>query len=201
MESQPASIICHTRTGMRQMLREATHAVHERLHRHAGFAAILDRNIDRSDYRALLSRLYGFHAVFERNALLAPRRSGNIVADLTALGLTRHSIMQIELCPFVPDLETPERRAGALYVIEGSSLGGLQLSKCLDDLLGRGTLDGRRFFAHRMAADGGAWRGVLAALERWEHDLPGRRKVVQGAVDTFAAFETWIAGWKSKVDA
>lgn len=183
--------------GVRDEIRAATRAVHERLHGHPGLAAVADGTISRTDYRALLGRLLGFHRAIERAAGWDDRRSTALRDDLAALGLTPAAIDALPLCALLPDLRAPERRAGALYVVEGSALGGRVLAQALRPLLGEAEA-GRRFFT---AGGGpGAWRACLDAMDRIAADAAARRRMIGAAEDTFSAFEAWLAGWDTDHD-
>jgi hypothetical protein len=107
---------------LRQCLREATAAAHERLHHHPGFAAIQDGTIDLAHYRSLLVRLYGFYVPFEAAAGIAGDRSNWLRADLAAVG--GYALATIPRCTSLARLDTQARQLGALYVVEGSTLGG-----------------------------------------------------------------------------
>ena len=183
-------------TSLHRVLRAATRDVHERLHRHAGFAAIQDATIGRDAYRDLVVRLYGFHAAFEVAAAIGPVRSAWLAGDLEALGLAR-PLHALPRCPHVPRLDTAHRRLGALYVAEGSALGGRELARGLDRLVGRDATAGRRFFIGRGARTGEAWRGYLAQLSAAPQEASARAEIVAGAVETFAAFERWLDGWST----
>lgn len=52
--------------GARSILRAATDDVHQRMHRHAGFALLAAGTIERAAYRRLLARSYGFYVMAER---------------------------------------------------------------------------------------------------------------------------------------
>jgi heme oxygenase len=174
----------------RALLRDATQEPHERLHGHAGFAAVKDGTISLAQYRALLARLYGFYLPFERATGMDPIRTHWLGTDLIAVGGDRAA--SIACCTDMLRYDTPERRLGALYVVEGSALGGRQLYRGLDRLLGAASADGRRFFAGRGAGTGAAWLGYL---DRLAAVGPDRAAVVGAAIETFAVFEAWLGGW------
>ncbi len=178
---------------LRSVLRAATHEVHERLHRHAGFAAIQSATIGLADYRNLIVRLYGFYLPFEAAAAIRPDRSKWLVDDLKALGLDR-PLHALPKCPHVPRLDSAHLRLGALYVAEGSALGGRELARGLDRMLGQDVAGGRRFFIGRGPETGEAWRGYLARLSAAPS---ARAEIIKGAVETFAAFEHWLNGWST----
>ncbi len=183
-------------TSLRRVLQAATRDVHERLHRHAGFAAIQDGTIGRAAYRDLVVRLYGFYAAFKVAAAVGPVRSAWLASDLEALGLAR-PLETLPRCRHVPRLDTAHRRLGALYVAEGSALGGRELARGLDRLLGADATAGRRFFIGRGPRTGAAWRGYLARLSAAPREASAHAEIVAGAVETFAAFERWLDGWRT----
>jgi len=185
----------------RARLREATRAVHERLHRQPAMAALANGTIDLSAYRALLELLYGFHAPLERllgasewaddekmQAVLAPRAQ-LLRDDLQHFGANHGALLMASASMF-PDLRVYGQLVGCLYVRAGSTLGGRILSNALDPLLGFGNQRGRRFLAGCDGADL-QWRQCCAAIEQategghW-HDM------LTGANATFAALESWL---------
>lgn len=184
------------RPPLRLVLREATQEVHERLHRHVGFAAIKSATIGLAEYRDLLVRLYGFHVAFEAAAGIGDERSGWLADDLEATGW-EGPLDAVPKCPHMPGLHNARFRLGALYVAEGSALGGRDLARGLDRLLGQGVPRGRRFFIGRGSATGDAWRSYLARLSAAPAEPSARAEVVEGAVETFSAFENWLSGWST----
>ena len=178
------------------MLRAATQDVHDRLHRHAGFAAIQDATIGRAEYGRLIVRLYGFYLPFEAAASISPDRSQWLVHDLEALGLER-PLHALPKCKHVPRLGSAHSRLGALYVAEGSALGGRDLARSLDRLLGKDVAEGRRFFIGRGLNTGAAWRCYLAQLSSASSEPSAHAEIITGAVETFAAFEHWLDGWNT----
>lgn len=89
---------------------------------------------------------------------------------------------------------------GALYVVEGSGLGGATLARRLEGLVGHGVLDGRRFFSGHGSRTGDAWRAYLLRLSNASPASEVRATIVATALATFALFEQWIAGWENRND-
>jgi len=206
MNSSPTPAISSGRPDGRTRLRDATRADHERLHRQPAFAALADGSLDLPAYRALLARLYGFHATLER--LVGERIDANLTdwADLRApranwlwrdlrdLGADEDELARLPLAEpgLFPDLADEGRLVGCLYVRAGSTLGGRLMAKGLDPLLGAGGENGRRFLSGCGGADA-QWRQCCAAIERVT--AAGRWDAMrEGAVVTFAALEDWMNG-------
>lgn len=107
-------------------------------------------------------------------------RAHRIVDDLTAFG-----------CALDPRLDAVERRPrlgsdgewlGALYVLEGSTLGGQAISRHLEKHFGWRDGRGYSFFLGHAEQTGAKWRAVCQALE--EH-LQMNNQIMNGAHLTF----------------
>jgi heme oxygenase len=184
---------------LRHELRVATADVHARLHLHAGLAAVAAERIDVSGYRQLLLRLYGFYLPFENAAGLEPVRSGWLATDLTALATPESRLATAALCATLPRLDSPQAVLGAMYVVEGSALGGRGLARQLNCILGDATLSGRRFFASDGVDTGRAWRAFVDRIDRVANR--DRKIVIDAAIETFCCFETWMDGWEAAGNA
>jgi heme oxygenase len=182
---------------LRDALRAATRGAHERLHRHPGLAAIAKGKISRPDYCNLLTRLLGFYVPFEMALGLSPERSVWLRADLECLEAP-NSGLAVALCPYIPRVANRAQRLGARYVVEGAAVGGQQLARRLDWLLGHDGPAGRRFFIGRGMAGGSAWRSFLGELAAFEANAGSRDSLIEAACDTFGAFEHWLAGWSGR---
>ncbi|MBL6078281.1 biliverdin-producing heme oxygenase [Belnapia sp. T18] len=187
----------------RLALRAATAATHERLHHIPAFQDLTEGRLDRPGYAALLRRLLGFHAAIEA-ALAAPllarslslwgidlagrRRAPLLRADLAHLGVPAEA-------PLAPmsGFATAAHALGALYVTEGSTLGGRQLARGLDHLLPGDSGEGRGFLLGHGARHGAMWAACCAAIEACGTEPGGLAGMQAGAAATFAAFEAWFA--------
>jgi heme oxygenase (biliverdin-IX-beta and delta-forming) len=185
-------------------LRAATAEAHERLHHLAAFAALAAGRLDRSTYRDLLGRMLGFHDPIESAIagsmgdaafgldLLALRRAPKLCDDLRALGLGQAAIDALPRAP-TPAFAAAPAAVGALYVTEGATLGGRQLARGLDPLLGAGVLGGRRFLLAGTDPGRPTWREVRAAIDRCGAEPGALAAMIEGAATTFAAFAAWFA--------
>ena len=186
----------HNRDDLHHALRAATRGIHDRLHCHAGFAAIQDGTIGLTAYQSLLARLYGFHYAFEQAAHIGTDISKWLHDDLKVLGAAGERIATLPRCAAFSPIKTTSERLGALYVIEGSTLGGLALCRGLDHLFGAGVVEGRRFFAGRGRGTAPAWSAFLANLKKADDGPTARAEIVGTAVHIFSVFEKWLAAWE-----
>jgi heme oxygenase len=201
-EEPPASL--------RTRLRTATAAVHQRLHGHPGFAAAANGHISLDQYKDLLARLYGFHRPFE-NAMaeaairlktpldIAGRgRAALIEADLRALGMSTTAIGALQQCPNLKPAADEAGFLGALYVAEGSTLGGVHIARALKTALGPNPDDKLRFFLGYGERQSTMWRTLVARLESLAGDETLALSALDSAVTTFGIFEDWMRGWRSR---
>ena len=171
-------------------LRSATHATHIRLHGLHQFQAIAEGRLDRAGYADLLRSLHAYHS-----AIADAAEAGG----LQHLSSSRHRrcLLEADLATLDaapagqrPGLNAPGREAlfGALYVAEGSALGGRVIARQLDYLFD--AAEGRTFF--KGAGDAGPhWRAFLRALanDNGEAALP---QMIAGAEASFALFERCV---------
>ena len=193
----------------RLRLRAATAQIHERLHGHAGLGAAASGQIGRADYRLLLARLWGFHKAFEHSAeaaaftlgldidMTARARAPMLEQDLATLGYGALEIARLPCCDYLFRPGDEAECLGALYVVEGSTLGGLHIARALGSLFDGVDGEGRKFFLGYGAAHGAMWRGFLEKLDAFSGDEAREAAAVEGAVRTFADFESWMEGWRT----
>jgi heme oxygenase len=185
---------------MRRRLRAATTQVHERLHGHDGFAAAASGTISADDYRDLLARLYGFHAAFDDAMQRAPSalsqdielpsrtRAALLAQDLRGLGVAARTVAQLPRASLTP-LRGEGEHLGALYVVEGSTMGGVIIARALGAFG-----ENRRFYLGHGADHGRLWRVFLARLDTLEGEAADAAE--RAAAQVFAAFEAWMFRWR-----
>lgn len=172
-------------------LREATAAAHAGLERDLDWEA---RVATLAGYRALLSRLRGFHAAYEPAiaaaladaAFFDPRRRlAALDADLHALS---GEVPGPRPEPAAPHLDSPGAALGALYVLEGSTLGGAVIGRHVARLHGESVP--LAYYAGRGRATGPLWRSFRERLD----SLPETESAAAFAagIATFEAMRGWL---------
>lgn len=157
-----------------------------------------------ADYRRLLERFYGFYAAFEplverldSLAEILPdwperRRLPLLEEDLLWLGHVKPGVAKLAVCSEVPPVHTPALAIGALYVTEGSTLGGQIICRHLVRSLHIAPQKGATFFYGHGEETGPKWKIFTEALCRLATD-GNESQIVQSAVDTFKAMELWLS--------
>jgi heme oxygenase len=157
-----------------------------------------------AEYKSLVERFYHFYRPLE--ALLGSfsewsdaginvaerAHTAGLAADLEALGIAP-SGMEDASGDRLPAPGTFSHALGALYVIEGSTLGSQYILPQLAQVLGSGILGADTFFRGYGPQTGSFWKQLQAALDRFGVDHPERiPDVIEGAQATFTAMGSWM---------
>jgi heme oxygenase len=178
-------------------LKTETRPAHDRIEA----AMDLDRHLATlAAYRSLLARLHGFHAPFEKEAGAAlddeaffgtRRKAGLLARDLASLGLSEAEIHALPRCRSLPPMRSPAEAYGAIYVVEGSTLGGAIIARQVEAALGFTSETGCAYFRAYGSALGPRWKAfqarLLAVSSPARDDL-----IVASAARTFSAMQDWL---------
>jgi heme oxygenase len=142
-----------------------------------------------------LARMYGFVQPYEaalrqHAAAFGPDwqleqryRAHFILEDLARLGYPAEP----PRCPAMPPLETRAQLLGAMYVLEGSTLGGQVIAR----QLAAAGVEGRAFFASRAERTGPLWKQFGQRLEAAAASEDADA-IVASAILTFQTLAAWL---------
>lgn len=182
-----------------QRVRQATKAAHEALEARVDMVARLRSH---GDYVRLLSAQLGFYRPLEARLAAAPwerigfdfaarRKVPLLEADLGALGMDAPERAALPDCQRLPSLPRLPAALGALYVVEGATLGGQLISRHVGSVLGEGTP--RNFHRGYGTRNGAQWQDFQQALEAGCSDPVERDEAAAAALATFQALDLWLA--------
>lgn len=165
--------------------------------------AYLDETLERVRYLPLLERWYGFLVVLEprldawhaRERLLdwpLRRKLHLLETDLRVLGAGPGTWRELPRCPDVPSIEGSSQALGALYVVEGATLGGRVVTQRLRRT--RLPVEALHFFSCYGDDLGRRWHRWRVVTTAWAGDDPARADaVVATARETFQVLTRWLA--------
>lgn len=181
-------------------LKEGTAEEHRRVERNLDHCTSPDVTL--ADYTGLLERMYGFYAVWEPDMEKAlngrlgfyPERAKlqMLEDDLQRLGHTAKTINHLPRADLYPVSTALPSCLGALYVIEGSTLGGMLLSAHFNKVLGITPAEGGRFFAGYGRQTAAKWKVFGATLRRCI-DEQNADAAVSSARDMFTIMDSWLS--------
>jgi heme oxygenase (biliverdin-IX-beta and delta-forming) len=182
-----------------QRLKIETARAHERIEEAFDLEAITHSI---SAYRDLVGRLYGFHAVWEPLAGLAlsdpeffrkRQKLHFLRTDLHNLGMNGDGIARLAPCYPTVTMRTPAEAWGSMYVVEGSTLGGVIIARDVERRLGLNRHNGCRYFRCYGTDVRPMWTSFGAKL--LAHCGPAEEEtVVAAACRTFETMQYWLYG-------
>ena len=158
----------------------------------------MSTDLSLEDYRRILERYLGFFTAYEAiqhegafEGLHGVPKTQALRQDLLALGESNDEINALPVCTSLPEIKTRAQALGALYVMNGSELGGLMIAKHLATRPFFSAAAGTFFTADPKVVSG-RWRAFLETLES---DAQGDEAVVvETALKMFAVLDHWMAG-------
>ena len=151
----------------------------------------------REEYAALLHMFYGYYYPLEESIarqltsrqlpdIAERRKADSILTDLKAIGQPTDNQL---FCRNLPTVQSCAQAFGALYVLEGSTLGGTYITKML---LQNKNLslppEAVSFFAGYRGQTGTKWKTFLEVFNR-QTDAD---TVIKSANDTFNHLKSWM---------
>lgn len=197
MQSQPQHVGAPS---LLETLRTGTALLHVALEKRLPF---FSEHLDANGYQRLLQAYYGFYGPIEAALYecdLIPQgfdqrlrmKTPTLLNDLYALGLNEKAIGRLPGCAELPTLDTPAACLGALYVLEGATLGGQVLRREMAQRLNINADNGGAFLNVYGAETGRRWKDFLDYLGRLPLDAAAKQRAVQAARSTFRCFEQWL---------
>ncbi len=186
-----------------QRLRSETRAEHEAVE--ASFP-LMRMGLGRGEYARCLQRLHGVVATWEEAAIGKGREARPEWLRLLVLERRRRPLLEKDLAyfgvfnadgerPLLPDTLSHSSLLGAMYVMEGSTLGGQLIGRHVDRVLGlEGGLGSLYFHGHRELT-GAMWKEFCGVLEEHIPEAEGDAAVT-AAKAMFQVFGAWMQGGK-----
>ena len=176
-------------------LKESTYPAHQASEKKMIIA--LKKIGSKQEYVRMLNWLYGFYAPVE--ARIRKYLTPDVFPDMTKRSRAEYLLWDIketglpmpepEVCTDLPVVDSFPSALGALYVLEGSTLGGRIIAGMLSRLLDSpGTLS---FFNSYGAETGNMWQSFKDYLnqslaeQQWD-------EIIDTATATFVKFKNWI---------
>jgi heme oxygenase len=160
---------------------------------------------NRDEYVVWLARFLGLYEPLESSLadfsywndlgleLGARNHCSCLVADLAALSANIHDLPRAGR-GVLPEFPNFAHALGALYVLEGATLGGRVILRDLEARMRTAIFGATRFFGGRGDAVEPMWTTFRSAVDGFGQERPELRgDVVSGAERTFGAIKDWFA--------
>jgi len=177
-------------------LKEATKEQHKNLE---GTVNVMDKMFSLDNYKDLLAKFYRFYSAIEPelarldwsavkhnfdDRLKLPK----LEKDLENLGILDETKRKFSAWDSLPSLDSYEKAFGALYVIEGATLGGQVIKRHLEQHLKLNPDNGGEFFSGYGEKTGKMWKEFCMTTTSFAAKHGDDDTIVQSARDTFDSF-------------
>ncbi|WP_432710885.1 biliverdin-producing heme oxygenase [Pedobacter sp.] len=152
-----------------------------------------------ADYTAILEIFYSYFGGLERQiktqlhdnfALAERRKADDLAADLAHFG---EAIPPLATESDLPRIENHLQAVGALYVIEGSTLGGIYISQMISKQLDLGNdAAGISFFNGYGENTMTMWSDFKDYLNKQASSSAEEQEIISAANETFVKFKHWM---------
>lgn len=184
-----------------EKLRAGTRHTHEELEKE--MMPLITQAGDAGVYAKLLHLFYGYYRPLEKGMetwlddsvvpdINQRRKTSWILDDLQALGQPT----EMEEDADAPVISNRAEALGAMYVMEGSSLGGKVICKMIAENLGMEDHRALSFFYGYGGQTGSRWKGFLAVLDRFS-GTEEEQDIIRKADEVFLKFRRWLQRNKS----
>ena len=182
-------------TQLIDLLRERTVDVHRALE--AQLVGRIKSISSLQDYSRLLRLMYGYYDALERHIqphvetnpdldFFNRRKAAWLIHDMEMLG----DASDLQRCQHLPSINNATAAIGAMYVLEGSTLGGQHIATMIQKKLVLS--DDALTFFHSYKGDTPAmWERFKQVLTH-PFDSRQQQDIIQAAHDTFVTFMNWI---------
>ena len=183
-------------TSLLARLRAETRPCHDAVEANPFNRALAAGTVTAADTARFLAAMYGVVRPYEarlraQSAAFGPAwelprryRADLILADLPRLGYPATP----PDCPALPPLATRAQLLGAMYVLEGSTLGGQVIAR----QLAKAGIAAHAYFAGRGDQTGPLWRAFCQQLEAAGDDEDSA-EIVRSAITVFQTLATWLS--------
>lgn len=171
------------------LLKDKTRPQHDRLENELN---LLRPDLSIDDYIGLLKKFYGFYLPLEKTGIIPVDRLKvpHLEKDLRYFKIDPHLI---KTCLTLPDFSTPSHIYGIRYVIEGSTLGGMVLTKHFKDIFHISPDSGCFFFSGYGAETMLMWKAFQSELLEFSKTKSFNEEIVlQSARETFEFLRLWL---------
>jgi heme oxygenase len=200
--AQPANLLLSSPPErLSAQIREATADLHAEIEKKLGLPHSIKTL---AQYKTCLTRFYTLYRPLEARLaqfqewplfgfdLAASRHTPRLASDLETLGCGPERLPDLPTGA-LPELATFPQALGALYVLEGSTLGSTVILKFLSSSLGAQIAGADHFFRSRGKETYPHWNHFSQTLDSYGKNHPdSAQQVILGARTTFRAIGDWM---------
>jgi heme oxygenase len=178
---------------LNEQLKESTQPSHQELEKK--MVSLIKKINNRQDYVKFLKLMYGYYSALEKRVqeyvsdmeIEKRRKAERLLEDISYF----ESTITTDMCNELPPITSHAEALGAMYVMEGSTMGGKIIAKMIKGQAGIDGPSGFSFFNGYGEDTGRMWEEFKAFLNR-PFDEMEKLNLILTANRTFITFYNWI---------
>lgn len=182
-----------------ERLKEETKTAHQQLEK--ATVPFIRSATDNEQYEVLLRLFFGYFRPMEEKiqgmvpiSLLADigerRQTVALLNDLKNIGAPTENIPQ---ATNLPEISTIAKAIGAMYVLEGSTLGGRFITQMLMKSLNHHSSEYISFFSGYGESTSDKWKHFTQMVNQYAEKFPDHhQEIIDSASQTFTKFGNWV---------
>jgi heme oxygenase len=176
-----------------EQLKDSTHPSHQALEKK--MVSMIKKIQTRQDYVKFLKLMYGYYSALEKRVqdyvsepeIGKRRKAQRLLEDISCFETTATP----DLCKELPPISSHAEALGAMYVLEGSTMGGKIIARMIEGQAGINGPSGFSFFNGYGDDNGKMWEDFKSLLNRPFDELE-KLNLILTANRTFITFSNWI---------
>jgi heme oxygenase len=176
-----------------EQLKESTHPSHQALEKK--MVSMIRKIKSRQDYVRFLKLMYGYYSALERRVqeyvsdleIDKRRKAERLLEDISYFEASTDQ----DLCKELPPITSHAEALGAMYVMEGSTMGGKIIARMIEGQAGLNGPSGFSFFNGYGEDTGRMWEEFKVFLNK-PFDEMEKLNLILTANRTFITFYNWI---------
>ncbi len=178
---------------LNEQLKDSTQPSHQALEKK--MVSIIKKIRTRQDYVKFLKLMYGYYSALEKRVqdyvsdmeIGKRRKAERLLEDISYF----ESTATPDICKELPPITSHAEALGAMYVMEGSTMGGKIIAKMIEGQAGINGPSGFSFFNGYGEENGRMWEEFKVFLNR-PFDEIEKLNLILTANRTFITFYNWI---------
>jgi heme oxygenase len=178
---------------LNEQLKESTHPSHQALEKK--MVSMIRKIRTRNDYVTFLKLMYGYYSALEKRVqeyvsdleIGKRRKAERLLEDISYFEATASP----DVCKELPPITSHAEALGAMYVMEGSTMGGEIIARMIEGQAGINGPSGFSFFNGYGDDTGRMWEEFKVFLNR-PFDEMEKLNLILTANRTFITFYNWI---------
>lgn len=174
---------------------------HKLLEGNVLLSSLMTDHLTVESYKRIISKFYTYFLPLEKSIFpfladekyipdfLQRRKASLLLEDLLYYEVPEKTL---SFCVQLPEISNLSQAIGALYVMEGSTLGGRFISKKVNETIGATANSGAKFYHGYGTETGTFWKKFCSYMSSYASESAHHSDIINTANSTFLKLNSWL---------